>query len=337
MMERKGMAVMENGLQHTHTYYNEISIAKGIGILLVVLGHSLKQIEMTGFAVTALIQLIYSFHMPLFFVLSGFVSIRLLDDSKGRDYAGYIRARAVRLLIPYFTVGILYMPLKYFLSRFARKPYDFHSAWKIVLGENPNTTMWFLFVLFWVSVLALFVVKRASLLPVLCISAALSAASFCFSWEIKTPRYLFFFIMGLYLREHYESFLAAGKNIWFVLLMVILFSGCNVGLFFGAAPAGWMTAVTGSILCILLSVWVDSKQSALRSGLKELGDSSMDVYILSDPVQTVLRLALWNILHAPEGLVIIVCFVLGVGGSFIAAKYILRRFKIFRILLFGEH
>lgn len=65
--------------------------------------------------------------------------------------------------------------------------------------------------------------------------------------------------------------------------------------------------------------------------LKSLGDASMDIYILSDPVQTVSRLALWNILHMPNVLVIMLCFVSGTGISFIAAKYILRRFKVFQV------
>ena len=33
---------MENSTQQNKKYYNEITIAKGIGILLVVLGHALK-------------------------------------------------------------------------------------------------------------------------------------------------------------------------------------------------------------------------------------------------------------------------------------------------------
>jgi len=43
-----------------------IDAAKGIGILLVVLGHS-PGLPLFG------VVLIYSFHMPLFFFISGFV------------------------------------------------------------------------------------------------------------------------------------------------------------------------------------------------------------------------------------------------------------------------
>lgn len=129
---------MENSTQQNKKYYNEITIAKGIGILLVVLGHALKQTGVSNVPGNALISIIYSFHMPLFFVLSGFVSVKILQYSKMTEYINYIKSRAARLLIPYFVMGILYMPLKYFMNRFAINPYDFSQSWKLILGDNPE-------------------------------------------------------------------------------------------------------------------------------------------------------------------------------------------------------
>lgn len=48
------------------THIDEIDIAKGIGIVLVIIGHTLP--EKSFFR-----QIIYSFHMPLFMILSGVV------------------------------------------------------------------------------------------------------------------------------------------------------------------------------------------------------------------------------------------------------------------------
>ena len=87
---------------------------------------------------------------------------------------------------------------------------------------------------------------------------------------------------------------------------------------------------------MVFSLWILQTAGSLSDGFGTLGKSSMDIYILSDPVQTVSRLILWNILHLPNILVVLLCFLLGVGASYLAAKYILRRFRIFRLLLFGE-
>lgn len=219
---------MENSTQQNKKYYNEITIAKGIGILLVVLGHALKQTGVSNVPGNALISIIYSFHMPLFFVLSGFVSVKILQYSKMTEYINYIKSRATRLLIPYFVMGILYMPLKYFMNRFAINPYDFSQSWKLILGDNPNTTMWFLYTLFWVSVIALILLRRSVLLPMLIASAILSCTAFIFNWSFRIPKYLFFFILGIYIRDHYEKFIEIRKNKLIFILVAIAFIICNI-------------------------------------------------------------------------------------------------------------
>ena len=86
--------------------FRAVDLAKGIGIILVVLGHSLKQTEADAKWIRVLVCLIYSFHMPLFFMLSGFLARKILRMGTYRERLLYIRDRAVRLLIPYFVIGL---------------------------------------------------------------------------------------------------------------------------------------------------------------------------------------------------------------------------------------
>jgi fucose 4-O-acetylase-like acetyltransferase len=53
----------------TMTYYKWIDVGKGIGILCVVVGHAITYLnhENATFIVSTIRNLIYSFHMPLFF------------------------------------------------------------------------------------------------------------------------------------------------------------------------------------------------------------------------------------------------------------------------------
>ena len=75
-----------------------IDIARGIGILLVVLGHNdFGYISLFGY------KLIYSFHMPLFFFLSGY----FLNASI--PFFEYFKKRFNSLLKPYFfTIFLIY-------------------------------------------------------------------------------------------------------------------------------------------------------------------------------------------------------------------------------------
>ena len=71
-----------------------VDIAKGIGIFLMVIGH-------TGIPLPLRIW-IYSFHMPLFFFISGFFYKR---DKYG--IGSFVKARCKTLVIPYFIFLVI--------------------------------------------------------------------------------------------------------------------------------------------------------------------------------------------------------------------------------------
>lgn len=114
-----------------------VDVAKGLGIILVVLGH--------GLLPHSLHLLIDGFHMPLFFILSGFTfcvaSSPLL----------FIRKKISRILVPYL--------LWYMLS--------------VVLNVE-NGPLWFLRVLFISLVLCYFLIKWIPNLLLLCIMVSSS-------------------------------------------------------------------------------------------------------------------------------------------------------------------
>ena len=78
-------------------HWNTIDFIKGLLIILVFWGHLIVGEQRTTF----LRYVIYSFHMPLFFVLSGFVSVKILQYSKMTEYINYIKSRATRVRIPF--------------------------------------------------------------------------------------------------------------------------------------------------------------------------------------------------------------------------------------------
>ena len=70
-----------------------IDIAKGLLILCVVIGHGTK--------IQCLSDFVYQFHMPLFFILSGYFL------KKQRNIKIFAKKKAVRLLIPYLVYMII--------------------------------------------------------------------------------------------------------------------------------------------------------------------------------------------------------------------------------------
>lgn len=92
--------------------FEEIDVTKGIAITLVVLGHVLAscygdgfllRIDSMSYASTVLWKYVYSFHMPLFMFVSGFV---VFNPSK-KYTTSQIGKRCLSYLIPYFILGLL--------------------------------------------------------------------------------------------------------------------------------------------------------------------------------------------------------------------------------------
>ena len=136
-----------------------IDIAKGIGIMLVVLGH----------LNTPLCPFVYQFHMPLFFFISGWLFKDTYLDAK----RVFCEKRAKSLLIPYvffYVVAFLFLP------------HD-QASWKdifsIKYAHNILGTFWFLRELLKSSLLILFF---AWLLRRIC------------NWKIILPAILFFLV-----------------------------------------------------------------------------------------------------------------------------------------------
>jgi fucose 4-O-acetylase-like acetyltransferase len=125
-----------------------LDIARGIGILLVVLGHNALVSRFS-------LRLIYSFHMPLFFFLSGFFFNASLP------FRDLLRKRFHGLLKPYFfTVFLIYffylsfgkLALETTVIRLLKSFYG--------TGEYaPWLPLWFLPHLFAVNLLAFFIVR----------------------------------------------------------------------------------------------------------------------------------------------------------------------------------
>ncbi|MEH7413750.1 acyltransferase family protein, partial [Neobacillus drentensis] len=72
-----------------------IDASKGIGIFLVIIGHS-TLIGPSRFQ-------IYAFHMPLFFFLSGY----LFSFKKYSCFKEFLKSKSKSILIPYFAFSII--------------------------------------------------------------------------------------------------------------------------------------------------------------------------------------------------------------------------------------
>lgn len=110
-----------------------IDAIKGGAILLVVLGHAIQS-KVSGFENNLLFRIIYSFHMPLFMILSGWFAA----PEKIRK----LKRTAIRLVLP---VCSWYLILYVVEMQYRTIPFvEYVKRWII----SPDVGLWFLWVLF---------------------------------------------------------------------------------------------------------------------------------------------------------------------------------------------
>lgn len=127
-----------------------IDTARGIAALLMIIGHLGMKNQIDLF--------ISSFHMPLFFVISG-MTVR-----EEADFKGYIGKRVRRILVPYIVFALIFSQPGY--GDWFRCIYASRES---ILSTGSLTVLWFLPCLFAADILFQQVLK------------------FCHDWKLRLP------------------------------------------------------------------------------------------------------------------------------------------------------
>lgn len=286
-----------------------IDIARGIGILLVVLGHN-------DFALVSpfAYQVIYSFHMPLFFFLSGY----FINPSV--EFWQFVKRRFNSLLKPYlFTIFMIYfvsvsfekMSFQTALFRITKSLYGsgYYLDW---------VQLWFLPHLFVVSLYAyafLFVLSKVDnrwlrwgiLLATLAISVPLLKTFYPFPFQVFGKDYElyglpfsfdlvilsgFFFILGSEIRQttSEETFsnpaLLAGTGI--ILLLMNYFFAARIDLntrLYESFLINTVESIIGILFVLALSRQIELRSEKLSALFRYFGQVSLIILIFHVPIQ----------------------------------------------------
>lgn len=109
-----------------------IDMIKGFGILLVILGHA--------YSVNGIRIWIHSFHMPLFFIISGCLFYH--TESIKKSMHKLFKSRIKSLLIPYIVFNTIFILINYVLSAFSFT--SLINDINIIIRLNGLVALWFL-------------------------------------------------------------------------------------------------------------------------------------------------------------------------------------------------
>lgn len=264
-----------------------IDMAKGYGMILVILAHlNIGR---------PLILWIYSFHMPLFFMLSGYVF------QGDMNFGIFLKKKCRSLLVPYFGLGIpalLYM-LFFETPGGATKENTIRLFLEFLI-QNRAWTVWFLACLFWLEIMFYFAVRYLKterrllilsvIMPIVVIGYYIIGGK-SLPWDIDACFIAFpFFYGGYYYKNHQEKInvylesTSKWKRIFWGLFLTnflfglfsVLLTGKGLEIYwceYGFPPFVFVSAFAGMGWMIMLS-----KKKIFRP-IRYIGENSLLYYI----------------------------------------------------------
>lgn len=241
-----------------------IDVAKGWGIVFLIYGHITNDL---------LSKWIYTFHIPLFFFLSGYVF------NPNKKFPEFLISKTKSLLLPYLTLGIPLILINLYWG------YNLFSILKSFFIQERMFPLWFLTSLFLQLLTAYFILNKIKSVTWQALTTGILAILGLMLWRLGIKAIpwnydislvtLPFFYLGYYLRkkesfqkimskEHFSTFLF----LFFILNIsgfIVLQNTCcpTVDLFdskFGFEPITYPTALFG-----ILGIVVFSNRFIIRS------------------------------------------------------------------------
>ena len=329
-------------------YFNEIDYMKGIAIILVFIGHAatpsfLPRPDVYEF----IVQFIYMFHMPVFFFISGFLSLKLLDMNLKTQYLPFIRKKLYRLGLPFLTISIITNALIIILKQVTNSPVGIKGLLdmiKVIFLYPENGIMgalWFLYTLLFINILAPLILK----LPIkftLVIAIILNIFfpnNISFLALNRVAFFLVFFLLGIIFRKFYSEAKALFEKNYFLIISILII-GITTYIYtsnFSINPylLNLLIFISG-FFGIILVYNLAKKIKSSNNMLKLIGQHSIDIYIFSwffqiasmILISTILKIENYSIFFANNLIIGSLCLPFSI--------YVIRRFKLFRVLFLGN-
>lgn len=293
---------------------NWVDYAKAIGIVLVVYGHVARGVVNAGVKAdesTYLLvdSIIYSFHMPLFFFLSGLFFCQSFEK---RGAFNTVLSKVDTIVYPYVLWSILQGVIEVYLSRYTNGNVTFDEVFSLL--SSPRAHFWFLYVLFFVflvSVLIFLTPLKRFIWLVFAIAAVLNLVPGLLPDYLVVNyliQYLVFFCFGMLFMQF--KVLDVLSNPFACLGLAVAFVVAQ-WLFHGYLGLNYADKGVPSLLLALLSIVFTVSVSLLLAKypsrvLKFIGASSMAIYLMHVLAGSGIRVVLDKFLHVDSLLIHIV-------------------------------
>jgi fucose 4-O-acetylase-like acetyltransferase len=334
---------------------SHLDVAKGITIIAVAYGHAAVLMMAYPFYTKALAvqsEIIFSFAMPLFFLISGaFQHIRLAAHNF--DSRRYLVKIVTSLLVPFYALGALFLIANLLLGRLVSAPSFSSMLTSLLIKQSngsmlPSVVLWFLFVLFVFHFITFIAVKQLRL-PLASLVPVAMLLRLRFDWldptvlgNDKIADYFLFYLLG-YLCYRKVVDRPISNPIALITFAATYIACFALGALEPHGPVALFMKPFGipELALTLLTIGVSAQLAQhlptgwLVNGLAYFGAFSILVYVFHMPIMTIFR-AIAVALALPTNYIML--FFLFIPGALLPLLVgrVLARNKPFYKLLLGR-
>ncbi len=349
------MTIKSDNLQ-----YNNIVWIRGITSLIVVFGHALSDVisanssatqgggtlSLTYQVMIALKAFIYTFHMPLFMSVSGFLffkEIRKMKENSCTDgtYATEVKSfwsfvvkKFYRLMIPFLLIMYFWRkPILIIISGWNNPDGSMLQKLREYIVFSTTGALWYLYVLFAIFIFQKMFIKliwrndKTAVASFIIFAVMNYVGSFLGGAIHHFMVYNFFFFFGCIINRYWEK-IKERKNIGILLIISLVFTATIISdmleLVFVPSPIknGMNLVIAVADILLVYKLTGGTQGKTVSKKVLFLDNVSMGSYLFHEPIILAI-LAINRVMI--NGLVLaVVCFVIGYAGAVIITLIVRR-------------
>lgn len=308
-----------------------LDVARGIGIILVVMGHAERGLVSAHIAdgnAWSLFDLsLYTFHMPLFMLLAG-INVK---PSLARGRETFVLTRLRTIAYPYVLWSLIQGSLLVLLSGMTNGG---SGEWSrlLMIGWKPISPFWFLYALMAYMLLVAAVGLRARVLIPLAAIGLIASGLLTGESLVHQLAYMFsFFVIGTLASDAIKRWAPAWY--WIAILAALWLAAYQIVPSEGETPylTPWAFPAALAGIAVILCL-AQACGGMAKEFLAAIGRISMTIYVMHILATAGTRIVLTKLgIHAPAGAYFAACTIVGIAGP-ACAHVVLERLGLLPLL-----
>lgn len=269
---------------------NLIDSLKGFAILLMVFGHLIQLTSIdSSYLSNPIYIFIYSFHMPLFIMISGFFFNK---SSNQRSLKNVINNRVVTVLLPYFSWTTIFIIIWFVLKGYNLNFFELMLKYfNTFLFVSKLWFLWVLFICILLTSLDIYIQKYIGKISIVFLILFIYILPETEMFALISIKYMFpFFILGYYYNKYYNKLhkcipYISGVSLLLYPIMLFFWKEENFSFiidFKNMEPIIYKYVAAFSGILVIIFVFRKIHTQFQLNYFERIGKNSIAIYIISD-------------------------------------------------------